>query len=163
MTEAQLMRMVCSMTMYVCILCTQQHLVASQLRLFVRNQHHGNCQLAAFHHTTYPCCQPSTDGMGCNKRYHMAYTLQRISHPTARYSIARCRLPCRRRSSMCTSLWLRAQPLVVAVAAAAAVEVVAAVAGLFAWIDVNKNQLTVTVEVDQNTQTVKQRVGFASA
>ena len=60
----------------VCILCTQQHLVASQLRLFVRNQHHGNCQLAAFHRTTYPCCQPSTDGMGCNKRYHMAYTLQ---------------------------------------------------------------------------------------
>ena len=64
---------------------------------------------------------------------------------------------------MCTSLWLRAQPLVVAVAAAAAVEVVAAVAGLFAWIDVKKSQLTVTVEVDQNTQTIKQRVGFASA
>ena len=53
--------------------------------------------------------------------------------------------------------------MVVAVAAAAAVEVVAAVAGLFAWIDVKKSQLTVTVEVDQNTQTVKQRVGVASA
>ena len=101
--------------------------------------------------------------MGCNKRYHMAYTLQLDLPPNGKVFDSTMQV------ALSKALYSVYKPLVadaafvVAVAAAAAVEVVAAVAGLFAWIDVKKSQLTVTVEVDQNTQTIKQRVGFASA
>ena len=85
----------------------------------------------------------STFTMGCNKRYHMAYTLQLDLPPNGKVFDSTMQV------ALSKALYSVYKPLVadaafvVAVAAAAAVEVVAAVADLFAWI-VNKNQLTVT-------------------